>query len=136
MGALYLVGYIVFTGVATFLLKYVSSDLTPYQINFLMALGMVVIAIPALRLADGTLTIPREHLALGSAVGGLMAAGSILYVLAISKLPVGIASAIATSYVVVVVVLSRVFLDEPLSSTKLAGLALTVGGVALLSYSS
>jgi drug/metabolite transporter (DMT)-like permease len=136
MGALYLAGYIATIGVATFLLKYVSDDLSPYQINFLMALGMVVIGVPAVLIAHRTLALPRASLPLGTTVGALMAAGSILYVLAISKLPVGLASAIATSYIVVVVVLSRLVLDESLSLPKIIGLALTIAGVALLSYVS
>jgi drug/metabolite transporter (DMT)-like permease len=36
-------------------------------------------------------------------------------------------------YVVLVVLLSRVFLGEPLSWLKIAGILLTVAGVALLS---
>ena len=134
MGALFLAGYIAAIGVATFLLKYVSDDLSPYQINFLMAAGMVVIGVPAVLIADGTLAMPRARLPLGITIGLLMAAGSILYVLAVSKLPVGLASAIATSYVVVVVVLSRLVLDESLTPVKIVGLVLTVVGVALLSY--
>jgi drug/metabolite transporter (DMT)-like permease len=134
MGALYLAGYIVSIGVATFLLKYVSDDLSPYQINFLMAVGMIVIGVPALLVAERTLALPRAGLPLGGLVGLLMAAGSILYVLAIAELPVGLASAIATSYVVLVVVLSRIVLHESLSAAKVLGLALTIGGVALLSY--
>lgn len=134
MGALFLIGYIVSVGVATFLLKYVSDDLSPYQINLLMSLGMIVIAVPALWIAERSLKVPRSHIALGSVIGLLMAAGSVSYVLAISKLPVGLASAIATSYVVLVVVLSRIVLHERLSAAKLVGLALTLGGVALLSY--
>jgi drug/metabolite transporter (DMT)-like permease len=134
MGPLYLTGYVAEIGVATFLLKYVCGDLSPYQINFLMGLGMVVIGVPALLIADRTFALPRARLPLGITVGLLMAAGSILYVLAISKLPVGLASAIATSYVVVVVVLLRIVLDESLTPMKIVGLALTLVGVALLSY--
>jgi drug/metabolite transporter (DMT)-like permease len=51
-----------------------------------------------------------------------MALGSISYVLALSKLPVGTAAAISTSYVVLVVVLSRLFLGETLSWLKIGGL--------------
>lgn len=134
MGALFLAGYVVVIGVATFLLKYVSDDFSPYQINLLMGAGMVVIGVPALWLAEGTLALPRTRLPLAGLVGGLMAVGSIFYVLAISKLPVGLASAIATSYVVVVLALSWVVLDESMSVPKLIGAALTLAGVALLSW--
>lgn len=133
MGALFLVGYIVSIGVATFGLKYVGDDFSPYQINLLMGLGMMVVGVPALLLADGTLALPRARLAQGAGVGLLMAVGSISYVLAISRLPVGLASAVATSYIVVVVVLSRVVLHEALTPVKVIGIALTLAGVAVLS---
>ncbi len=135
MGAAYLIGYIISIGVATFLLKYVSDDFDPYQINLLMAGGMVLIGVPALLIADGTLALPRPRLGLASLVGLLMAAGSILYVLAIDELPVGLASAVATSYVLVVVVLSAAVLDEAVTPLKFTGIALTLAGVAILSYS-
>ncbi len=136
MGALFLAGYVVVIGVATFLLKYVSDDFTPYQINLLMAVGMLLIGVPALLIADGTLALPRPRLGLAALVGLLMAAGSILYVLALDKLPVGTASAIATSYVVVVVSLSWVVLHESVTVPKLIGLGLTLAGVAVLSLVS
>lgn len=41
-----------------------------------------------------------------------MAVGSIVYMLALSKIPVGTAAAISTSHVVLVAALSRIFLGE------------------------
>jgi drug/metabolite transporter (DMT)-like permease len=55
-------------------------------------------------------------------------------VLALSKLPVGTATAISTSYVLLVLFLSRLFLNESMSWMKIAGMLLTIGGVALLSW--
>lgn len=63
-----------------------------------------------------------EGAAARRSIGLLMALGSISYVLALSKLPVGTAAAISTSYVVLVVVLSRLFLGETLSWLKIGGL--------------
>jgi drug/metabolite transporter (DMT)-like permease len=137
MGALLLAGYIATIGVATFLLKVSTNrDLSPYQINFLMAIGMLITGVPALWLAERSLMIPRKLLPLGALVGLLMAIGSILYILALDRLSAGLASAIATAYVVVVVVLSVAFLDESFDRVKLLGLILTMGGVALLSSRS
>ena len=121
-------------GVASFLQKFSMKQLNPYQVNFLMAVGMAVTAIPALLIKQGSLTVPMKSLPLGAPIGLLMALGSISYVLALSKLPVGTAAAISTSYVLLVVLLSRVFLDENLSWLKIAGILLTVAGVALLSW--
>jgi len=133
-GLAFLSGYIVLVGVASFLQKFSMKQLNPYQINFLMAVGMLVTAVPALWLKQGNLSVPRESLPLGAPIGLMMALGSISYVLALSKLPVGTAAAISTSYIVLVVLLSRVFLSESLSSLKIAGILLTIVGVALLSW--
>lgn len=132
-GFAFLIGYIVMVGVAYFLQKFSMKQLNPYQVNFLMAIGMVVTALPALWLKQGSLKVPIKALPLGAPIGLLMALGSILYVLALAELPVGTAAAIGTSYVVLVVLLSWIFLNEPLSWLKLIGIVLTVIGVALLS---
>ena len=132
-GFAFLAGYVVLVGVASFLQKFGMKQLNPYQINFLMAVGMLVTAVPALWLTQGDLKVPAKALPLGAPIGLLMALGSISYVLALAKLPVGTAAAVSTSYVLLVVVLSRVFLGEPLSWLKIVGILLTTAGVALLS---
>ena len=133
-GFAFLAGYIVLVGVASFLQKFSMKQLNPYQINFLMALGMLVTAVPALLIKQGSLNVPTKALPLGAPIGLLMALGSISYVLALSELPVGTAAAISTSYVVLVVLLSWVFLSETLSWLKITGILLTIIGVALLSW--
>lgn len=135
-GTLFLVGYVVLVGVASFLQKFTMKTLTPYQINFLMAVGMIVTAVPALWLAEGGLRVPAKSLPLGAPIGLLMALGSICYVLALARLEVGTATALSTSYVVLVAVLSWIFLGERMTAVKLAGIALTVAGVALLGWES
>jgi len=109
------------------------KQLSPYQINFLMAIGMVVTTVPALLIKQGNLSVPINALPLGAPIGLLMALGSISYVLALSEIEVGTAAAISTSYVIVVVLLSWVFLSESMSWMKIAGVVLTLAGVALLS---
>jgi drug/metabolite transporter (DMT)-like permease len=133
-GFAFLAGYILLVGVASFLQKFSMKQLNPYQINFLMALGMLVTAVPALLIKQGNLIVPTKSLSLGAPIGLLMALGSISYVLALSKLPVGTAAAISTSYVVLVVLLSWIFLSENLSWLKITGISLTIVGVALLSW--
>ena len=132
-GFAFLAGYIVLVGVASFLQKLGMKQLNPYQVNFLMTIGMAVTAVPALWIAEGSLKVPVKALPLGAPIGLLMALGSISYVLALSKLPAGTAAAISTSYVLLVVLLSRLFLGEPLSWLKIAGILLTTTGVALIS---
>lgn len=133
-GFAFVFGYIVMVGVASFLEKFSMKQLSPYQINFLMAIGMVVTAVPALWIKEGSLTVPAKALPLGAPIGLLMAIGSICFVLSLAKLPVGMATAISTSYVVLVLLLSRLFLHESIGWMKAAGIALTITGVALLSW--
>lgn len=130
----FLAGYIVMVGVASFLEKFSMKQLNPYQVNFLMAIGMAVTAIPALWIKQGSLAVPTKALPLGAPIGLLMALGSICFVLALSELPVGMATAISTSYVLVVLFLSGFFLSESMSWMKIAGTLLTITGVALLSW--
>jgi drug/metabolite transporter (DMT)-like permease len=134
MGLLFLAGYVAALGVATYLLKVLLDDLSAYQVNLLMGLAMLAISVPAVLVADRTLAIPVRNLPAGLLVGVLMAGGSVLYALALQRLPAGPTAAIATSYVVIVVVLSALFLHERIDVVTVVGLALTLGGVAVLSF--
>jgi len=120
-------------GGASFLQKFALRELSAYQVNFFMFLGMLLTAPAALFLAQRNLSLPTQSLPIGLTIGLLMGIGSLSYVLAIERLPVGLAASIASSYLVVVVALSFIFLGEPMSLAKAAGLALTVAGVAILS---
>src|SRR4051812_19785759 len=117
-GWAYLGGYVALVGGASFLQKFAMKEVSAFQINFLMALGMLVTAIPALLWQQGNLTVPLRGLPFGAPVGIMMALGSICYVLALAQLPVGLAAAVSTSYVVLVVILSRVFLGEAIGWLK------------------
>ena len=133
-GFVFVAGYVVMVGVASFLEKFSMQQLNPYQVNFLMAIGMAVTAVPALWIKQGDLTVRTKALPVGAPIGLLMALGSICFVLSLSKLPVGMASAISTSYVLVVLFLSWFFLSESMSWMKIAGMLLTLTRVALLSW--
>lgn len=133
-GALFLLGYILLVGIGSFLQKFGMKELTPYQINFLMAIGMLVTTVPALLVKQGNLAIPLKPLPLGIVIGLLMALGSISYVLSLSRIEVGTAAAVSTSYVVVVALLSAVFLDEKFGWQKIAGIVLALAGVAMISW--
>jgi drug/metabolite transporter (DMT)-like permease len=130
----FLLGYIVMVGVASFLEKFSMKQLNPYPINFLMAIGMAVTAVPALWIKQGSLTVSTKALPLGAPIGLLMALGSICFVLSLSKLPVGMATAISTSYVVLVLFLSWLFLNESMNWMKILGTLLTISGVAFISW--
>jgi drug/metabolite transporter (DMT)-like permease len=110
------------------------KQLNPYQVNFLMAIGMAVTAVPALWIKQGNLNVPTKALPLGAPIGLLMALGSISFVLALAELPVGMATGISVSYVLLVLLLSWIFLNESMSLMKISGALLTLVGVALLSW--
>src|SRR5215813_10264965 len=71
----FLFAYIVLVGTASFLEKYSMKQLNPYQVNFLMTIGMAVTAIPALWIKQGNLNVPTKALPLGAPIGLLMALG-------------------------------------------------------------
>lgn len=133
-GVGFLLGYVVMVGVASFLEKFTMKQMNPYQVNFLMAIGMAVTAVPALWIKQGSLTVPVKALPLGAPIGLLMALGSISFVLALAELPVGMAAAISVSYVLLVMALSWFFLSESMNWMKISGALLTIAGVALLSW--
>jgi hypothetical protein len=75
----FLLAYILMVGVASFLKKFSMKQLNPYQVNFLMAIGMAVTAVPALWIKQGSLVVPTKALHLGAPIGLLVAMGSILH---------------------------------------------------------
>lgn len=134
IGYLFVAGYILLVGVATFLMKVSLKSLSPYQLNFLMGVGMLVTGIPALLLAHRSFKMPVKELPAGIAIGIMMALGSILFVLAINKLSASVASVLATTYVGVVIILSTLILKESFDAIKILGVALTFIGALLLTY--
>ena len=58
MGLAYLIGYILVVGFGTFLMKFVHKDLTYQQINFLIAIGMLLITVPLLWFSQKVLLFP------------------------------------------------------------------------------
>lgn len=136
MGYTFIIGYILLIGVATFLMKVSLKTLSPYQLNFLMGIGMLLTGVPALLIAHKTFKMPVKELPVGFAIGIAMALGSILYVLALNKLSASVASVLAATYVGIVVILSALFLKESFDAVKIAGLVLTFAGALLLTWKS
>jgi drug/metabolite transporter (DMT)-like permease len=136
MGYVFILGYILLVGIGTFLMKVGLKSLSPYQLNFLMGIGMFVTGVPALLIAHKTFKMPAKDLPMGILIGIMMAAGSIFYVLALNKLSAGVASVLAATYVALVVVLAAIFLKEKFDAVKIIGLILTFAGALLLTYKS
>jgi len=136
IGYAFVAGYILLVGVATFLMKVGLKTLSPYQLNFLMGIGMLLTGIPALLIAHRSFKMPAKELPLGIVIGILMAAGSIFFVLSFSKLSASVASVLATLYVLVVILLSWVFLKEGFDLIKILGIGFALIGAGLLVYRS
>ncbi len=136
MGYIFVIGYILLVGVATFLMKVSLKSLSPYQLNFLMGLGMLITGVPALLIAHRSFKLPAKEVPVGFLIGTMMALGSILFVLALNKLSVSVASVLAASYVAVAIILSWLVLKESFDSIKILGLLLTFAGALLLTYRS
>jgi drug/metabolite transporter (DMT)-like permease len=133
-GVIFLFGYILFLGIGTFLQKLSMKELSPYQLHFLISLGMIITAVPILLFQQKSFAIPAKGILLGSSVGLLFALGSFLFTLSLSKLPVGIATAISLSYLLVVLLLSALFLKETITPVKIVGIMFTLVGVIMLTF--
>ncbi len=134
MGYIFILGYILLVGIATFLMKVSLKSLSPYQLNFLMGIGMLLTGIPAILIAHRSFKMPAKEVPIGLLIGTMMALGSILFVLALNKLPVSIASVLAATYVAVAIILSWLFLKESFDVVKIVGITLTFVGALLLTY--
>ena len=134
LGLFFLAAYIVAVGVGSFLQKFVMGKVSPYQLEVITAIGMFVVSVPALLIAQKSLHLPIRSAPLALLVGLLFALGSFVYVLAVSRLPVSIAAPVSTGYVVLAVALSAIFLKEPITLLKGVGIVFTIAGVAILSF--
>src|SRR5256714_10820935 len=85
----FLIAYVVLVGIASFLEKFSMKQLNPYQVNFLMAIGMAVAGVPALWVKKSSLKGPTKTLSLRAAIGLLMAPCSFSFLFSPAELPVG-----------------------------------------------
>ncbi len=132
-GFIFLLIYVLAVGTGSFLQKLVMNKVTPYQLEVLTAIGMFVVALPALFMVQKNLQVPLTASPLAWLVGLLFALGSLFYVLAVSKLPVTVAAPLSVGYIAVAVILSVIFLKEPITVVKSLGILLVLAGAALLS---
>ncbi len=133
IGLLFLSIYIFAVGTGSFLQKFVMDKVSPYQLEVITAIGMFTISVPALLIAQKNLHLPISSAPAALLVGLLFSLGSFVYVLAVSRLPLGIAAPVSAGYIVLAVVLSAIFLKEPITPFKAIGILLTITGVAILS---
>jgi len=127
--------YIVMIGVSAFLEKPALKGLTPTQLNVLMGIAMTAVAGIALAVKGPRLPMTKRTLG-GVGVGVMIGSASVFYFLGLRGLPVSVASAASNASVVVTVVLSAVFLHQPLGRTRGGAIVLTLLGATLLGLSA
>ena len=127
--------YIVLIGVGAFLEKPALEGLTATQLNALMGIAMTAVAGIALAVKGPRLPMTKRTLGV-LGVGVMIGAASVFYFLGLRGLPVSAASATSNASVVVTVVLSAIFLHQPLSRARGAAIALTLLGATLLALST
>lgn len=100
-----------------------------------MAMGMVAVAGAALAVHGPQLPVTKRTLG-GVGVGAMIGVASVFYFLGLRGLPVSVAAASSNGYIVVTVMLSTIFLRQPLTRARVGAIVLTVRGVTLLGLSA
>jgi drug/metabolite transporter (DMT)-like permease len=127
--------YVVIIGVGAFLEKPALRSLDATQLNGLMAIAMTAVAGIALAVKGVWLPMTRATLA-GLGVGAMIGVASVFYFLGLEGLPVSVAAATSNAYIVVTVVLSSIFLRQPLGRARGGAVVLTLLGVTQLALSA
>lgn len=125
--------YVIIVGVGAFLEKPALKGLDATQLNGLMAIAMTAVAAVALAVRGPRLPMTRRALG-GFGVGAIIGIASVFYFLGLSGLPVSVAAASSNAYIIVTVVLSTIFLRQPLTRDRGGAIILTllwVTGLAL-----
>jgi uncharacterized membrane protein len=127
--------YIVMIGAGAFLEKPALKGLTATQLNVLMGIAMTAVAVIALAVRGPRLPMTKRTLGVWG-VGVMIGTASVFYFLGLRGLPVSAASAFSNTSVIVTVILSAVFLHQPVSRARSAAGALTLVGATLLALST
>ena len=130
----FIAAYAVIVAVASVIEVPVGRGFASVHFNLLIRLGSLAAAVAALFIVHGA-TVPTGSSALaGLGIGILTGVGSIIYCLALIDLPLSLVVTLSNLYIVITILLGISLLDESVTAVKIAGLALTLGGVLLLAY--
>ncbi len=122
-------------GVWGFLGKLASAHLTPRQLILFSTLGYIIMfPLIFLFLRKGTsLNVVSKGAMLAIVSGVFSAAAYVCYYIAISKGEVSRIVTITALYPLVTCILAFIFIKEPLTVSKIAGIILATTGIVLLS---
>jgi drug/metabolite transporter (DMT)-like permease len=127
---IYLLLYILVVSGASIAIKLVLNRITPLQLIMFEAAGMVIIAVIAFIWQKAL--PPKSTWLVGGIIGLAMASWSLLYVLAIDRLPLGLVLVLSNTYVVLSVIASVIFLNERFTLLQAIGIVFTLVGVTCL----
>jgi drug/metabolite transporter (DMT)-like permease len=127
--------YVIIVGVGAFLEKPALKGLDATQLNGLMAIAMTAVAGVALAVRGPRLPMTRRTLG-GFSVGAMIGIASVFYFLGLAGLPVSVAAASSNAYIIVTVLLSTIFLRQPLTRDRGRAIVLTLLGVTSLALSA
>jgi drug/metabolite transporter (DMT)-like permease len=128
----FIAAYTVLVAVASVIEVPIARGFASVQLNLLIRLGSLVVAILALVIVHGV-SVPTGPPALaGLGIGVLTGVGSIIYCLTLIDLPLSLVVVLSNLYVVITFLLGITLLHEPVTALKIGGLVLTLGGVLLL----
>lgn len=131
-GLAWIGGYAVLIGVASFIETPLGRGFRSVELNVCIRAGSLVVALVGLVAAHG-LALPATGWAAGAVgIGLLTGVGSILYCIALIRLPIALVVTLSNLYLVVTVALGVVVLHEAMSPLTVAALACTLAGVVLL----
>lgn len=136
MGEAFALASAVCWAVAVILYRRSGESFGPFTLNFIKNLLAAVLLVPTLAvfstLQPPPLTAEEWLICIVSGLIGLAVADS-LYFAALNRLGAGRTGIVAALFSPAVIVLSILFLDERLVAAQVAGLALVLGGITLVS---
>ena len=130
----FIAAYAVIVAVASVIEVPIGRGFKSVQLNLLIRLGSLTAALAALVVVHGATVSTGPSALLGLGVGVLTGVGSIIYCLALIDLPLSLVVTLSNLYIVVTALLGMSVLRESITVVKIAGLALTLGGVLLLAH--
>jgi drug/metabolite transporter (DMT)-like permease len=130
----FIAAYAVLIALASVIELPIARGFASVQLNMLIRLGSLVVATLALVIVHG-FNVPTGQTALaGLGIGLLTGVGSIIYCLTLVDLPLSLVVVLSNLYIVITCLLGIAVLHESVTPLKLGGLAMTLGGVVLLTY--
>ena len=130
----FIAAFTVLIAIASFIEVPIGRGFGSVQLNLLIRLGSLAVAVLALAIVHGVAIPPGLPALAGLGIGVLTGVGSIIYCLTLTGMPLSLVVVLSNLYIVITSLLGMTLLHESVTPLKIGGLALTLGGVLLLAY--